>query len=152
MTQQEFTERTKITISGDKYEEVQAIYANVKMDKDDFCAEWKKLRNNPLLDETGEAMLRISRENAEKDSEIRQLKALLEQQKQQNKMNIEALGKQAAEIMEEFAKKMILCQYNADEVRNIIEEEFGLPFIIKEKRAAHIALNEDEIDYLVSKL
>lgn len=49
MMQSEFYEWTKVTLSIEQYEEVEHLYNIVKMDKDEFCKQWLKLRNNKLF-------------------------------------------------------------------------------------------------------
>lgn len=58
MTQKEFENRTGMTLSADEYAGIEAVYmAAGEMDKDVFCAEWKKIGGSRLVMELfGEVM------------------------------------------------------------------------------------------------
>lgn len=58
MTQKEFEIRTGLTVSADEYAGIEAVYmAAGEMDKDVFCAEWKKIGGSRLvMDLFGEVM------------------------------------------------------------------------------------------------
>lgn len=58
MTQKEFEIRTGLTVSADEYAGIEAVYmAAGEMDKDVFCAEWKKIGGLRLVMELfGEVM------------------------------------------------------------------------------------------------
>ena len=58
MTQKEFENRTAMTLSADEYAGIEAVYmAAGEMDKDVFCAEWKKIGGSRLVMELfGEVM------------------------------------------------------------------------------------------------
>lgn len=58
MTQKEFENRTGLTVSADEYAGIEAVYmAAGEMDKDVFCAEWKKIGGSRLVMELfGEVM------------------------------------------------------------------------------------------------
>ena len=58
MTQKEFETRTGLTVSADEYAGIEAVYmAAGEMDKDVFCAEWKKIGGSRLvMDLFGEVM------------------------------------------------------------------------------------------------
>lgn len=58
MTQKEFENRTGLTVSADEYAGIEAVYiAAGVMDKDVFCAEWKKIGGSRLVMELfGEVM------------------------------------------------------------------------------------------------
>lgn len=58
MTQKEFEIRTGLTVSADEYAGIEAVYmAAGEMDKDVFCAEWKKIGGSRLVMELfGEVM------------------------------------------------------------------------------------------------
>lgn len=43
MTQQEFTERVKVEVSPEEYEAINTVYNNSSLDKDEFCAIWRKM-------------------------------------------------------------------------------------------------------------
>lgn len=54
--------------------------------------------------------------------------------------------------IEEFGRNIVERMDDSDLVYAEVVKEFGLDFIIKAKHAKGIALNEDEINYLVSKI
>lgn len=58
MTQKEFEIRTGLTVSADEYAGIEAVYmAAGEIDKDVFCAEWKKIGGSRLVMELfGEVM------------------------------------------------------------------------------------------------
>lgn len=58
MTQKEFEIRTGLTVSADEYAGIEAVYmAAGELDKDVFCAEWKKIGGSRLVMELfGEVM------------------------------------------------------------------------------------------------
>ena len=51
MLQQEFEERTKMTVTPEEYKEIEGYYnaASNQIDKDLFCKEWKKYSDSFLL-------------------------------------------------------------------------------------------------------
>lgn len=52
MQKQEFIERVKIEVTDEQYQEIEAMYmAAGNMDKDVFCAEWKKHGQSLLVAE-----------------------------------------------------------------------------------------------------
>lgn len=44
MTQKEFTERTGYTPTPEEYTEIENMYMNTDIDKDEFCSAWKSNR------------------------------------------------------------------------------------------------------------
>lgn len=51
MTQQEFEERTGLKVTGDEFEKVNAIYmAAGDMDKDRFCADYRKHKDCEIIE------------------------------------------------------------------------------------------------------
>lgn len=53
-----------------------------------------------------------------------------------------------------FAQEIILhiCNYDDDEVYKTVKSYIGIEAVIKYKHSQNIELNEEEIEYLVSKL
>ncbi|MBR1525106.1 MAG: hypothetical protein IJ640_13530 [Prevotella sp.] len=155
MLQSEFYELTKVTLDGERYKKVEAVYNEVEMLKPEFCAEWKKLRENKLMGEVETAIYKLSNQLAEKEREIARLK---EERKEAEKSWKEAMAKKGEEVlgmMANFAKRII--RANSSEgselrVYDVVEEEYGIGFIIKAKHEAGIPLSEDEIKYMVGKL
>lgn len=56
MLQHEFDELMGITSTTEEYTLANAIYMDVDMDKVNFCKEWKKMRNSPLLNEVSDKL------------------------------------------------------------------------------------------------
>lgn len=153
MLPSEFTERTKVTLTGEQYAKVEAVYDNVEMDKDEFCKEWLKLRNNKLMKEVQDAMYKMASQIYAKEQEVRNLKNQLEEQKKFYEGSIEKGGQKWADTMAEFAKRIIRANEDGElRVYDVVEEEYGIGFIIKAKHEAGITLTEEEIKYMVGKL
>ena len=149
MLQSEFYERTKVNLTGEEYVKVETLYNEVHMDKDEFCKQWLKLRNNPLMKETIEAFY----ESQQMIITIAKLENEIKKQKEQYESEIEKVENIHSTKMKEFAKRIIRANEDGElRVYDVIEEEYGLPLIIKTKREAGIPLSEGEIDYMVGKL
>ncbi len=50
MTQQEFTQRTKVAVSDSEFWAINEVYNNSDMDKDQFCKWWKKANKSRVDD------------------------------------------------------------------------------------------------------
>lgn len=156
MLQSEFTERTKVTLDGEQYAKVEAVYTNVSMDKDEFCAEWKKIRNSKLVGEIEAAMFQMNAQYIEQLSEIKKLKAQVKELEatiqQEQERAYENYHNGLHEALNDLAGKIVRTSFVEKSVYDVIEEEFGLGFIIKTKYEAGIPLSNAEIDYMVGKL
>lgn len=153
MLQSEFFERTKLSLTVEEYKRVEAIYVNVKMDKDEFCKQWMKLKANPLISEIAEAMIENDEILRESMAKRQQLEAELEEQKKYGEESIGNLRQSMAVEKMEFAKRIVRANEEGElRVYDVIEEEYGIGFIIKTKHEAGIPLSEDEINYMVGKL
>lgn len=153
MLYSEFLERTKVQLDSEQYAKVEAIYNEVMMEKDEFCKEWAKLRNNKLMGEIEDAIYKMASEVHAKEQEIRALKEKLEEQKKHYEGAIEKGGQKWADTMAEFAKRIIRANEDGDlRVYDVVEEEYGIGFIIKTKHEAGLPLSEAEIEYMVGKL
>lgn len=158
MLPSEFTERTKITLTSEEYADVEELYNGVKMDKDKFCKEWLRLRNNPLFKELSEAYCREVRRHL---SDVSQLQATCKSLREEYDAYKENKASEIKNVLDseeskftDFAKK-IVCLNLKDETKalyDIIEEELGIKFIIQTKHDNGIPLSDDEISYLVGKL
>lgn len=149
MLQSEFYERTKVNLTGEEYVKVETLYNEVHMDKDEFCKQWLKLRNNPLMKETIEAFY----ESQQMIITIAKLENEIKKQKEQYESEIEKVENIHSTKMKEFAKRIIRANEDGDlRVYDVVEEEYDMGFIIKAKREAGIPLSESEIDYMVGKL
>lgn len=153
MLQSEFYERTKVVVDGEEYAKIEAVYNEVQMDKDDFCTEWKKIRNSKLLGEIEDAIARLTAHLVDKDITIQELQKQLRDQKSHYEEKIQKKSELWAGSMAEFAKKIIRANEDGDlRVYDVIEEEYSIGFIIKAKHEAGIPLTEQEISYMVSNL
>ena len=158
MLPSEFTERTKITLTSEEYADVEELYNGVKMDKDKFCKCWLKERNNPLFKELAEAYCSEVRRHLSDVSLLQNTSKSLREEydefKQQKAKEIEDIFKKNNERFIEFGEKIIRLNFK-DETKalyDVIEEEFGMKFIIQTKHDNGIPLSDDEISYLVGKL
>lgn len=85
-------------------------------------------------------------------AQVRELTARLEVQKANNEKELENMNADAKRYMEEFGAKIVENIDYSDELYKVLEEEFGIAFIIKTKHDRGIELDDEEIDYLVSKI
>ena len=83
MLQSEFYERTHITLTGEEYADVEFLYMNVEMNKDEFCKQWLKNRSNKLFQQISDVYVKdMKRKNDDVDrlyEENQMLKAQLEE-------------------------------------------------------------------------
>ncbi len=153
MLQSEFYDRTKVQLDSEQYAKVEAVYNAVKMDKDEFCAEWKKLSKSKLMGEIEDSMRAREQEYGEKLNEIRELKKQLDEQRRYYEGVVLKGGQKWAETMMEFAQRIVRANEDGDlRVYDVVEEQYGIGFIIKTKHEAGIPLSEAEINYMVGKL
>lgn len=149
MLQSEFFERTKVHLDSAEYIKIESLYNEVKMDKDEFCKQWLKLRNNTLMKEAIEAFYKSQHMVVE----IAQLKKQVEEQEAHHNRAMKSERQNLVSTMEEFAKRIVRANESGDaRVYDVIEEEYGLAFIIKAKHEANIPLSESEIGYMVRNL
>ena len=149
MLQSEFFERTKVNLTGEEYVKIETLYNEVQMDKDEFCKEWLKLRNNPLLKETIEAFYK----SQQMVYEISKLKGEIKAMEAAHSIEKEEINDKWMDIMGDFAKTIVRANEDGDaRVYDVIEEQYGIAFIIKTKYEANIPLSDEEIKYMVSKL
>lgn len=149
MLQSEFFDRTKVNLTPEEYVKVETLYNEVEMNKDEFCKQWLKLRNNPLMKEVIEAFYTSQKMRLE-------IARLKEQLKEKDKFHIEEsdrLLKEQRKKFYTFASTVVRAnESDKERVYDAIEEEFGIGFIIKTKYHAGIPFSEEEIRYLVNKL
>lgn len=156
MLQSEFFERTKVSLTTDEYRLVEEIYNAVKMGKDDFCKLWLKNRTNKLYNELADAFVLEANDHRADVSRmtrtIEWLQKEFDEYKTKKEAEIEKNNGYFEQQHQEFAKRLIISQSEDYKGYDIIEEEFGIGFIIKTKREAGIPLSDAEIDYMVGKL
>ena len=63
MTQQEFTERTKVEVSSTEFEKINEFYMNVECDKDEFCKMWCKMNPSRVKNAKVERMMKARDES-----------------------------------------------------------------------------------------
>lgn len=85
-------------------------------------------------------------------AQVQELTAQLEVQKADSEKELENMNAAAKRHMEEFGTKIVENLDYSDEIYRVLEEEFGIAFIIKTKHDRGIELDDEEIDYLVSKI
>ena len=153
MLYSEFYDRTKINITGAEFAEIEKLYLAVKMDKDDFCKQWLKLRNNPLFNELAAAFREADTQGARLNSELIQAKEALQGKEALYQKQITEQHKVDSAHMEEFAKRIVLANEESKEkVYDVVEEECGLDFICKTKLEEGIELKSHEVNHLIRKL
>ena len=154
MLQSEFYERTKVNLTGEEYAMVEHIYNSVQMDKDEFCQLWLKNRENKIIAELMNTITKLENDCRSWRDENEALTDELEQLHVHYKAEAEQSSLVAQKHMEDFGKKLIKAgEYEfPSEIYDVVEEEFGVKFIIRSKWEQSIELTESEIDYMVNKL
>lgn len=150
----EFIERTGANVSGETYTEIERVYNEVSVDKDVFCAGWKKYQKDEFVSDLMVTIISLSIKYENECGIADQLEAEIERMKTAHKKETEDLYISLLNSNKDFAKKILRQASNEsiNNILNVIEEEFGYGFIIKSKREMGITLTEQEIDYLVSKI
>ena len=167
MLQSEFYERTHITLTAEEYADVECLYNAVKMDKDKFCKCWVSEKKNSLFKELAEAFCheyrmhivdinQLQANGKSYNEEINHLKAQVKELEatiqQEQERAYENFHNGLYEALNDLAGKIVRTSFVEKSVYDVIEEEFGLGFIIKTKHEAGIPLSNAEIDYMVGKL
>ncbi len=155
MLPSEFTERTCINLTGEEYAEVEHIYNSVQMDKDEFCALWLKNRDNKLIAELMNTIKKLEDDCRALKGTNESLAAEIERMKAQHEGELQQMSDTHKDHMEDFASRLIKASEYEDmptQMYQEIEEEFGLPFIIRNKWQNSIELQDTEIQYMVDKL
>lgn len=67
MTKQEFIERTKVEVSDNEFETINAFYMDCECDKDEFCKMWCKMNPNRVSAAKAEKKLK-ERDEAYRDA------------------------------------------------------------------------------------
>ena len=154
MLQSEFFEMTKVILSGEEYARVEAIYNSVQMDKYEFCKLWLQNRDNKIILELMDTIKKLEDDcnalkgtNKELGEEVDNLKAL-------NKTERDNDALKHRNEMEDFGRRLIKAgEFDfPNDIKDVIEEEFGLQFIIRSKWEQGIELTDEEIEYMVKKL
>ena len=142
MLQSEFYDRTKVSLSGEEYGEVENIYNRVQMNKDEFCKLWMKCRDNKIIKELVQTCMGYEKkcaalEKVEKEFEVTMAKEL-------------AAGRRR---LEELGRKVLLnLGDDNSHLYDVLEEEFTLDFIVKVKLEENLDLEDHERKHLLGKL
>ena len=62
MTQQEFTQRTKVEVSFNEFNAIHEVYVNSDLDKDEFCKMWVKMNKTRVQNAKVERMIKAKDE------------------------------------------------------------------------------------------
>ena len=62
MTQQEFTQRTKVEVSYNEFNAIHEVYVNSDLDKDEFCKAWMKINAKRVAQAKAEAKAKAEEE------------------------------------------------------------------------------------------
>lgn len=155
MLPEEFYERTKVQLTGEEYKEVEAIYNSVQMDKDEFCKLWLENRDNKIIAELMCTIKKLEDDCQKLRSDSKTLTEEMEQLKASHKAEVEQDALQHRNEMDDLGRRIIRAsEYSCldSAIYDVLEEEFGIGFIIKTKHDANMELEDKEIDYMVSKL
>ena len=153
MLQSEFFERTGVNLTGEEYAKVEAIYNILpNMDKDEFCMEWKKLKDNLLIKEITKAARNLETEKLEAEQTIRDSKAKIAAMTEAHQKDIEKIGENYKKHMEEFGRKRVTHMDDYTYIYDDINEEFGMDFICRVKLEENIELEKEEREHLIKKL
>ncbi|MCM1166396.1 MAG: hypothetical protein NC401_10370 [Ruminococcus sp.] len=49
MTHQEFIDRVNVNITAEEYAAIEVVYMNCDLDKDEFCAMWRKMNRSRVI-------------------------------------------------------------------------------------------------------
>ena len=152
----EFCEKTGLNVTVNEYEYVERIYNAVKMDKDDFCKWWVKNQKNALFHELVDAYLTEANHHREEVNRLtasnNELRAEYDDYMAGKSEGIQKLTESHNRELNDFAEKLLRTGYDELKIYDLIEEEFGIDFIIRAKHRNEIPLSDSEISYLVGKL
>lgn len=144
MTKQEFEARYGKEVSERMFDTINDLYmeAGDNIDKDTFVKDYKKHEESLLLQAFYDRV-----------KALEQQLAGLGKAKEEAERQLDELHDAAAKDKAQFAKKVVEAIYASTySVYDVVEEEFGLPFIIKTKHAADLEFNDVELDYMVNNL
>lgn len=125
------------------------------MTKQEEANALRALKNAPYFEEFfGEADIEQMAQNVENDFPI-ELNCQFYQKAEQLQRIIDDLKKEYVNNMRNWGMKIIEAISSGtdeDEIYGIVKDELGIDEIIKFKHSKHIELNDDELNYLVSKI
>jgi len=109
MMREEFTERTKVEVSGRYYRDaIEPMYTKANVDKDEFCADWLK-RNKQLIVKTH--LADFNKMNMDvaviecQKSELNEVKAEAASQKKENETLKNKLGLTERDLQEALRRR-----------------------------------------------
>ena len=152
MLQSEFYDRTHVSLSGDDYADVENIYNNVKMDKDDFCKHWVEEKENPLFKELAEAFLKQAKELLQAQIDLGTIEHKYKSEIESIKNEHESILAAKEEEHKSFGYRIVANLDDESRIYDICEEEFTLDFICKVKLEENIEREEHEREHLLKKL
>lgn len=132
MTQQEFTQRTGIEVETMQYAAIEQVYMYTELDKDDFCADYKKHGDSVIISHLVNELDSVTYERGRAHASLKEYKALMQD-------IAEMLIRKADEDMDEEL-------YNS--AINII----GLEECIKYKLANDLELTKEDKEHIIEKL
>ena len=132
MTQQEFTQRTGIEVETMQYAAIEQVYMYTELDKDDFCADYKKHGDSVIISHLVNELDKTTCERGCAHASLKEYKALMQD-------IAEMLIYKADEHMDEEL-------YNA--AINII----GVEECIKHKLINGLELTKEDKEYILKVL
>lgn len=78
MTQQEFTQRTGIEVETMQYAAIEQVYMYTELDKDDFCADYKKHGDSVIISHLVNELDKITYESGRAHASLKEYKALMQ--------------------------------------------------------------------------
>lgn len=142
MTQQEFENRTGIKVSADEFDRIHEIYMESPLDKDDWCAMWKKMdltMRRELRYQTGCAIA------LQKELNERQKREMEELQERTKKEELERI--EFGKFLADEAHK-----YSSTEAREKAIELMGFKLYIAYKMAKGYGLWEMDQKEIIDRL
>jgi len=153
MLQTEFYERTKDNLTGEEYAKVEHLYNSVQMDKDEFCREWMRHeRDDKMIAELMVTINNLERKSQELELDNKRLMNDFKKAMRQHEEEVKSDAAAYKRSMEDFGRKIIVNASDDSCLYSIIEEEFGIDFIIMVKLEEDIDLEKSEREYLANKL
>lgn len=152
MLQSEFYERTHTKLSGEEYADVENIYNNVEMQKDDFCQHWVEEKKNPLFKELAAAFCKQTKELLQAQSDLGTIEHKYKSEIESIRKEYERILADKEEAHKSLGRKIISSLDYEGSIYEACEEEFGLDFICKVKLENDINLETHEREHLAKKL
>lgn len=78
MTQQEFTQRTGIEVETMQYAAIEQVYMYTELDKDDFCADYKKHGDSVIISHLVNELDKTTYETGRAHASLKGYKALMQ--------------------------------------------------------------------------